>query len=170
MEVNIINHQFEAEKTRKALLYTAIFCGLFLIIAIFYTWPMQVPPTPTVMDLIDVNLGNEQEGLGDVQPLVKGDRAPDNQSVPAAHSTSHKVTEEPSQNIQADEDDKNEEAAPVVKNDKKIEKAKVENKEPSVKPTKSVHPSPVVNPNPAPPKPKIPLYKGGTGNGGNGAT
>ena len=170
MEAHAINHQFEAEKNRKALMYTCIICGLFLLIAIFYTWPLQVPPTPTVMDLIDVNLGNEQEGLGDVQPLVKGDRAPDNQSVPANKAAAaRKVTEEPSQNIQADESN-NEDAAPVVKSEKKNEKAKVVNKEVAVKPSKNINPSPIVNPNPAPPKPKIPLYKGGTGNGGNGAT
>lgn len=170
MEAHAINHEFEAEKNRKALMYTALIIGLFLLIAIFYTWPLQVPPTPTVLDLIDVNLGNEQEGMGDVQPLVKGDRAPDNQSVPARHSAAHKVTQEPSQNIQADEDDKNVDAAPVVKSEKKNDHAKIVNKEVAVKPSKNINPSPVVNPNPAPPKPKIPLYKGGTGNGGNGAT
>ncbi|MEO9020646.1 MAG: energy transducer TonB [Ginsengibacter sp.] len=168
MEASVINHAFEAEKNRKALMYTSIICGLFLLIAIFYTWPLQVPPTPTVLDLIDVNLGNEQEGLGDVQPLVKGDRAPDNQSV-ASHQSARKVNEEPSQNIQADENN-NEDAAPVVKSEKKNETARIINKEATTKASKNIHPSPIVNPNPAPPKPKIPLYKGGTGTGGNGAT
>jgi outer membrane biosynthesis protein TonB len=165
-----INHQFEAEKNRKALMYTLIICGLFLLVAIFYTWPLQVPPTPIVMDLIDVNLGNEQEGMGDIQPLVKGDRAPDNQSVASHQSAAHKVTEEPSQNIQADEDNNNVDAAPVVKSEKKNENAKIVNKEVATKPSKNINPSPIVNPNPAPRKPKIPLYKGGTGTGGNGAT
>ncbi len=168
MEAHAINHAFEAEKNRKALTYTAIICGLFLLIAIFYTWPMQIPPTPTVLDLIEVNLGNEQEGMGDVQPMVKGERAPDNQSV-AAHQSAKKVHEEPSQTIKADESN-DESAAPVVKSEKKNETAKVINKESTTKNSKTVNPSPVVNPNPAPPKPKIPLYKGGTGNGGNGAT
>jgi outer membrane biosynthesis protein TonB len=170
LEAHAINHEFEAEKNRKALMYTAIVCGIFLLFAIFYTWQMQVPPTPVVMDLIDVNLGNEVEGMGDVQPLVKGDRAPDNQSVASQHTATTKVANEPSENIQADEDNKDEEAAPIVKTEKKTEKAKIENKESSIKPSKNINPSPVVNPNPAPKKPKIPLYKGGTGNGGNGAT
>jgi len=168
LEAHAINHEFEAEKNRKALVYTAIVCGVFLIFAIFYTWPMMVPPKPVVMDLIDVNLGNEVEGMGDVQPLVKGDRAPDNQSV-ASHQSARKVNEEPSQNIQGDENE-DKEAAAVVKTEKKNETAKIENKETSTKASKNIHPSPVVNPNPAPPKPKIPLYKGGTGTGGNGAT
>ena len=126
MDAALINHEFEAAKNRKAFLYTAMVCGVFLLFAIFYTWPMQVPPTPTVMDLIDVNLGNEQEGMGDVQPLVKGERAPDNQSV-ASRQSARKVREEPSQNIQADESD-NKDAAPVVKTEKKNVTAKIENK------------------------------------------
>jgi len=168
LEASAMHHSFEAEKNRKALMYTTIICGLFLIIAIFYTWPMQVPPIPTVQDLIEVNLGNEQEGMGDVQPLVKGDRAPDNQSV-TSHQSARRATESPSQNIQADENN-DEAAAPVVKTEKKKEPAKEINKISSEKASKNINPSPVVNPNPAPPKPKIPLYKGGTGTGGNGAT
>ena len=168
MEARAINHEFEAAKNRKALTYTAIICGLFLLVAFFYTWPLQVPPPHTVIDLIEINLGNEQEGMGDIQPLVKGDRAPDNQSV-ASNQSARKASEEPSQNIQADESN-NVDAAPVVKSEKKNDKAKIVNKEVATKATKNINPSPVVNPNPAPPKPKIPLYKGGTGTGGNGAT
>lgn len=168
MEASAINHSFEVEKNRKAFIYTAIVCGIFLLLAIFYTWPLQVPPAPVADDLIEVNLGNEQEGLGDVQPLVKGDRAPDNQSVPSTQASAHKVADEPSQNIQADENN-DEDAAPVVKSEKKNETEKIVNKESSDKKSKKINPSPVVNPNPAPPKPKIPLYKGGAGTGGNGA-
>ncbi|MEO6135219.1 MAG: hypothetical protein ABIP35_08705, partial [Ginsengibacter sp.] len=79
MELDALQHSFEAEKNKKALMYTSIICGLFLLLAIFYTWPMRAAPVPLMEDLIDVNLGNEVEGLGDVQPLVPGERAPDNQ-------------------------------------------------------------------------------------------
>lgn len=164
-----INHSFEAEKNRKALLYTACIVGAFLIIAIFYTWPLQIPPIPTVQDLIDVNLGNEQEGMGTVQPLVKGERAPDNQSVPS-HAKARKVTEEPTRSVNADENNDNKDAAPVIKVEKPKDDAKEINKTSTEKASKKINPSPVVNPNPAPPKPKLPLYKGGNGNGGNGAT
>ncbi len=169
MQSTVLNHHFEAEKNRKALLYTLCIVGLFLIIAIFYTWPLLIPPTPQVQDLIDVNLGNEQEGMGDVQPLVKGERAPDNQSMPS-HQKAAKVTQEPTRNVQADENNDDKEAAPVTKVEKPKEDAKEINKPSTDKTTKKINPSPIVNPNPAPPKPKLPLYKGGTGNGGNGAT
>jgi outer membrane biosynthesis protein TonB len=168
LNAGAINHSFEAEKNRKAFLYTIIICGLFLLLAIFYTWKIQSPPPPSTLDLIEINLGNEQEGLGDVQPLVKGERAPDNQSVASQHSV-RKAADQPSQNIQADENNTDETSAPVVKTEKKNEKAQIENKESTTKASKNINPSPVVNPNPAPPQPKS-LYKGGTGNGGNGAT
>ena len=169
MEPAAIDHSFESEKNRKALFYTTCICIIFLLIAIFYTWPLLIPPIPPVQDLIDVNLGNEQEGMGNIQPLVKGERAPDNQSVPS-HQKASRVTETPSRNVEADENNDDKEAAPVVKAEKPKEDAKDINKPTIAKPSKNINPSPVINPTPAPPKPKLPLYKGGNGNGGNGAT
>ena len=126
-------------------------------------------PIPVVLDLIDVNLGNEQEGMGDVQPLVKGERAPDNQSV-QSHQKASRVTENPSRNVPADENNDDKEAAPVVKAEKPKKMPKDINKTTANKTSKNINPSPVINPNPAPPKPKLPLYKGANGTGGNGAT
>jgi hypothetical protein len=169
LHASAMHNAFESEKNKKALIYTLVICGVFLLIAFLYTWPMQTPPVQVVQDLIDVNLGNEQEGMGDVQPLVKGERAPDNQSV-NSHQSAHKAAvATPSRNVEAEEN-KDEEAAAVAKNEKKKEVVPVENKESITKAAKTIHPSPVENPNPAPPKPKVPLYKGGTGTGGNGAT
>lgn len=167
VESKAIEHSFESEKNKKAFLYTAGICGILLILAIFYTWPLQIPPVPTVQDLIDINLGNDMEGMGDVQPLVKGERAPETQSI-QSQQKSVRAADNPTRNIQAD-DNNDEEAAPVVKAEKPKEDAKDLNKETTAKVTKSVNPSPVINPNPAPPKPKLPLYKGGNGTGGNGA-
>src|SRR5665213_1464502 len=150
-------------------MYTSGVIGLFLIIAIFYTWPLQIPPVPTVQDLIDVNLGNEQEGMGNIQPLVKGERAPDNQSI-QSHEKTSKAAETPSRGIKADENNDDKDAAPVAKVEKPKDDAKDIDKNTVAKKTKNINPSPIVNPNPAPPKPKLPLYKGGNGNGGNDAT
>lgn len=169
MDSTAIDHSFEAEKNRKAFLYTAGIVGIFLIIAIFYTWPLQIPPIPTVQDIIDVNLGNEQEGMGEIQPMVKGERAPDNQSV-ESHRKASKVEEAPTREVQADENNNDKESAPVVKVEKPKVDAREINKTSTTKRSKNVNPSTVLNPNPAPKKPKIPLYKGGNGTGGNGAT
>ena len=99
---------------------------------------------------------------------LSGERAPDNQST-AANQSTQQSNQTPSQQIIADEGE-DEEAAPVVKAEKPKDNAKETNKESNERATKNVNPSPVVNPNPAPPKPKVPLYKGGTGTGGNGAS
>ena len=88
---------FEIQKNTKAFSYTALICALLLAIAFLYKWQLQLPPMPAIQDLIEINLGNEQEGMGDVQPLVKGDPAPD---VPEPQSLkSAAVHEEPSKDI-----------------------------------------------------------------------
>lgn len=157
---------FEIQKNTKAFSYTAIICALLLAIAFLYTWPLQIPPIPAIQDLIEVNLGNEKEGMGDVQPLVKGDPAPEVQRPQSIKSAA--VNNEPAKDIQSDEND-DKEAAPVTKPLKPNNEAKNLAKETITKPVKTNNTVPVVNPNPTPPKPKIPLYKGGNGTGGNGA-
>jgi len=127
---------------------------------------MASPPVPNDVDLIEINLGNEQEGFGEVQPLVKGDKAPEDQSI-ASEQSSRKATEAPGNQIEADEKG-DVDAAPVVKNNNADKTAKDFNKESKVKSSKTINPSSVANPNPTPPKPKN-LYKGGTGTGGNNA-
>ena len=158
---------FEIQKNTKSFSYTAIICGLFLAISILYTWKLEIPLVSIPQDLIEVNLGNEQEGMGDVQPLVKGDPAPEQQ--PPAEQKSKAANEEASKNIEADETD-DKEAAPVTKTIKQNEENKITPKEVTPKTVKTTNTSPVANPNPTPPKPKLPLYKGGTGTGGNGST
>lgn len=167
MNSTSISASFETQKNAKALSYTALICGLLLAIAILYTWPLQITPLPAVQDLIEINLGNEKEGMGDIQPLVKGDPAPD---VPEKQSIQKSVAvhDEPSKEIQADNND-DKEAAPVIKPIKPKNEVKNIAKETISKPVKTTNTIPVVNPNPTPPKPKIALYKGGNGNGGNGA-
>lgn len=160
-------HEFEVEKNKKALLYTIIVCAVFLVIAVFYTWKLVTPPVPDTTDLIQINLGNEQEGLGDIQPLVPGDPAPDEQSIAAVHSVK-KSNEAPSRQIDADENSKDPDAASVLKSEHPNKEAKEINNKSTAKNTRSVNPSNITNPAPAPPKPKT-VYKGGTGNGGNGA-
>jgi outer membrane biosynthesis protein TonB len=164
---SLMNDSFEAQKNKKAFSYTVLICVAVLLIAILYTWPMQFTPTPVAQDLIEINLGNEQEGLGDVQPLVKGDPAPETKEI-YSHTKYSPAKEEPAKDIEADEKD-DAEAAPITKPAKIKNEAKNIAKETVLKPVKNPNPAPVVNATPIPPKPKLPLYKGGTGNGGNGA-
>ena len=159
---------FEIQKNTRAFSYTAIICAIILAIAIFYTWPLQFTPRPVVQDLIEINLGNELEGMGDIQPLVKGNPAPDfqNMNTQAKYSP---AKDEPTKDIQPDEED-DPEAAPLTRPAKPRPETKNIAKETITKTVKSPGSVQVVNTNPVPPKPKLPLYKGGTGTGGNGAT
>jgi len=158
---------FEIKKNTKAFSYTALICGVFLLIAILYTWPLQIPPVPVAQDLIEINLGNEIEGMGTVQPLVKGDPAPDVKTYNTPTKTSV-AANEPTRDIQADEQD-DADAAPVTKPLKTKDDARDIAKESNNKPIKTASVVAPVNPTPAPPKLKLPLYKGGNGPGGNGA-
>lgn len=158
--------EFEAKKNRRAFLYTLSVCGAILVFAVFYTWSIAGPPAKEEMDLIEINLGNGQEGLGEIQPLIPGDMAPDNQSISSVQS-SRRADDAPSRQIQADENS-DLDAAPVVKTDKPVKQAADVNKSSASTASRTVNPSPVTNPNPTPPKPKT-VYTGGTGPGGNNA-
>lgn len=142
---------FESEKNRKAFLYTVFICGGLLLLFILISWKIVPPTVPPVTDLIEVNLGNNDEGFGEEQPEIKGERSPETISTPAPkpqpakEEAEEKVT--PDENAEAD-------AAPVTKAEKKT---------PKVKTTPT--PAPVVPPVPKPQKPKL-VYNGpGKGNG-----
>lgn len=160
-----VQQQFEATKNKKAFLYTAIVLAVFLLFSVLYTWSLAAPRPEDDMDLIEINLGNEQEGMGDIQPLVPGDMAPDDQSITAAES-GNRVNEEPQNSIQATEDPNSD--APAVAKVNTTTSDNKSNRPTPEKTTKAVNPSNVHNPNPTPPRPKA-LYKGGTGQGGNNA-
>ncbi|MEJ7611306.1 MAG: hypothetical protein WKF88_09030 [Ferruginibacter sp.] len=145
----------DSERRRKALLYTAIICGALLLLFILISWKSSPPPPPPPLpDEIEVNLGNNEEGFGEVQPLVKGDRSPEQETAPPLQPSTAKDNAE-EEKVRPD-DNAEDNAAPIAKAEKKIPKAKTI-------PT----PAPVVTPIPKPQKPKI-VYNGpGKGNGNN---
>ena len=147
---------FESEKNRKALIYTALICGLLLLMFILISWKDNPPALPVVEDLLEINLGNNEEGFGEVQPLIKGERSPSQeatvvprQTAAAQHDNEEKVT--PDDNAEAD-------AAPVNKPIKATPKV-----------TKPTTTTPVTIPAPKPQKPKI-TYNGPGNGGGNNTT
>lgn len=161
MSTSNITYNPEGIKNRKALLYTSAVCSLFLIIAIFYTWQLPIKATPVVQDYIDINLGNESEGFGDVQPLVPGDPAPDE---PSAQSNIPSNQDPSISSVVADETNDND--AVISKTAEPVKTPQSDNKT-SVKNTSKNTTLP--NNNPEVNKPKVPLYKGGTGTGGAGS-
>ncbi len=160
---------FEAEKNRKAFMYTAIIVGTLLLIAIFWTWVTPPPPVPVVQDLIEINLGNYDEGFGTVQPLIKGEKSPGDAPAEESKATPVAADNTPAEDLQPD-DSKDEDAAPVVKPEKATPKTNTAPKQPTTQPVKNTNPTPAVVAEPKPQKPKIAGYGGPKGGTGNGAT
>ena len=137
-------------------MYTTIICGVLLVLFFLISWKI-VPPAPTVVeDLIEINLGNNEEGFGEEQPLIKGEMAPSDEAVvlpqqPASPEPENEDVVTPDDNAEAD-------AAPV-------------NKPTKTKPVvnKPTVPTPTPAPAPKPQKPKLTYNGPGTG-GGNNAT
>ena len=157
---------FEAEKNKKAFSYTVLICGMLLLLFFFITWPiLQVTPA-LAQDLIEINLGNNKEGFGKVQPLIKGDMAPA-QEPAAQQQKTVAANDAPAKQIEPD-DKADEDAAPVTKPVKTINRPIVTPKENNTRPVKTNNPAPITTPPvPKPQKPKF-TYNGpgkGTGNG-----
>jgi hypothetical protein len=144
---------FEAEKNRKAFLYTAIICDVLLLLAFLITWTHQHTPSSIVEELIEINLGNNAEGYGQVQPLVKGQKSPGEESAEQPKSAAVKT---PAVEETKTDDLADKESAPVTKPEKTTVKVK--------------EAAPVVKPEPKPQKPKIAGYSGPKNGTGNGAT
>ena len=157
----------DRDKNVKASIYTTVVCALVFIIFFFAKWTLPNIPPPPYDEGIEVNLGNSDQGFGDIAPQVPGDPTNDDKTTYSPPKTSQPAQqqEEP---IKGDENEADD--APAVNNNPKpvvkptITKTIVESKpKPSTQPVS-------VNPTPAPPKPKA-VYKGGTsaGTGGNNA-
>ncbi len=158
---------FEAEKNKKALMYTMIICGTLLLLFFFISWKIMPMAPPPPQDLIEINLGNNAEGFGEQQPLKKGEMAPAQEPAPQQQKTAG-AENTPAQDLQPD-DNAEADAAPVTKPEKKVTKPTDIPKENTTKPAKTTKPANVTTP--APPKPQKPKFTyNGPGNGkGNGA-
>jgi hypothetical protein len=160
---------FEAEKNKKAFLYTAIICIVLLLLAFIISWPILLPPAPLVtQDLLEINLGNNEEGMGAEQPRIRGERSPAREAaVQPQRATA--AREEPAKNVDPDENAE-EDAAPVTKPEKIKPKTTRIAEQPVTQPTRVNNTSTVVAPPaPKPQKPKI-TYNGPGNGSGNGAT
>ncbi len=156
---------FEADKNRKALIYTSIICIVLLLLAYLITWPiLQVTP-PLAQDLIEVNLGNNFEGMGEEQPLKKGEMS-SMQEQPQDQQKASSTAKSVSDNINPDENAA-EDAAAVTKPVKPDKTPVHEPVEKVTKPIKTTAPQPTVTPTPKLQKPKLVYNGNGKGNGNN---
>ncbi len=170
-------NNFDNERRRKAFVYTAIICSVLLLAFTLISWKVEPPAPAVTQDLIEINLGNNDEGLGEMQPLIKGERSPEQETTtePLAAPPQPETKNEPEvtkENINTD-DNAPEEAAPIAKPIVKpiIKKNLVApTLMPAVKPTtKPVPQAVVVTTKPKPRIPKV-VYNGPGNGGGNNAT
>jgi hypothetical protein len=156
---------FETQKNVKALGITVGICTLLALLLFLVSWTLPQVQPPVADEGIEVNLGNSDEGLGDIAPAIPGEpsleTATDINPPPTTQADAAEETKPVEDNNDAD-------ATPVTTPVKPSPKPKPKHTETAVTPKKT--PQKVINPTPAPPKPKA-VYAGGksTGSGGNNA-
>ncbi len=144
--------QYDAERRKKALIYTATICVALLILFFLISWKIMPPSVAKAEDLIEINLGNYEEGFGEVQPLVKGERGESREKIVTPVASYSK--EDPGDKVTPD-DNADEDAAPVNKPVKTTDK------------TKTQKPAEAVVAVPKPQKPKLTYDGPGKGTGNN---
>lgn len=163
-----MSSDFEKAKNVKAGTITAVISVALLLFFFLVSWSVPVVTPPPVEEGLEVNLGNSDDGLGDIQPLIPGEPAAAEKEV----NTPPRASNTPVQDVRAIETDDNDEEASEVT----VPKPKVSNPKSTHVPTKenatvtkqhNTKPQIVENPKPAPPKPKA-TYKGGDGSGTGG--
>lgn len=167
--LSIMLASFEKEKNRKAGFVTLGVAGGLLLLFFLVKWPLPVVDPPILTEELEVNLGSGDEGFGSDQPLLPGEPAPAAAPAYTPPQATQTATND-AKDVDTDDRPNNDAVAiskPAVTTPKATQIS--ENNKPVAKPASN--PEPVVNPTPAPPKPRAVLGRtvGGTGNGGNGA-
>lgn len=152
---------FEKQKNARAAGFTLLFLSAFFAVLFLVSWTTPSVPPPAIDEGIEVNLGNSDQGLGEVAPEIMGDPAPQESPQESVPTPSKAIAEE---NIPPVDNDP--EPALTTVSDKKV--AVVKRPEPvRTVVTNPAPPAPV--PKPAVPKATMRKITGGTGTGGNGA-
>ncbi len=160
--------QFERQKNIKAGTITGIVCGALLLLFFIVSWTTPQEILPPMEEGIEVNLGNSDQGSGDVQPLIPGPPAAEEKEINTPPKTQITQAEE-AREVQTDDNDKE---APDVSLPKpavpKPNSANIPKKE-NTTPVKNANAKPqiVENPKPVERKPAA-VYKGGDGSGKGG--
>jgi TonB family protein len=159
-----LHQHFERQKNIKAFGITVfIMAGLFLVLFLV-SWTIPAPHPPAVDEGIEVNLGNSDQGFGDIPPQIPGELSAEPETAVNAPATTLAAAE-----TNPEVADNNEPDAPVIKTAAKPEikpNAKAKENTTATKPTNK----PVVVTEPKQAKPKA-VYAGGKNpnTGGNNA-
>jgi hypothetical protein len=156
---------FESKKNIRALGMTVAVCSVLAVLLFLVSWTLPQVQPPSTDEGIEVNLGNSDQGSGDIAPAIPGEASATPATTfdppPSAQSAAAEETKPVEENNDAD-------ATPIHTPDKPVNKPDHKKTETSVahKRQKAV----IANPTPVPPRPKA-VYAGGksTANGGNNA-
>ncbi len=163
---------FNQQKNLKAGTYTVLLLGSLLALCFIISWAQPVAPVVQEEEGMEVNLGDSETGIGDVQPLLPCDPALEAEAIqtpPAQPIKSSPLEKE----VETNDNDK--EAPPAVVNPpKENPKPKAELKPAPTVPNPTPKPKEEAKPIEAPPAPKPKaIYKSpganANGTGGNNA-
>jgi hypothetical protein len=162
----MVDH-FESQKNWKATGYTALICTLLLLLLLYVSWTQPYVPLPPADEGMEVNLGNNDQGLGEKQPFLPGKPSARDQEkyTPPKQSVVVKTAYKDVETNDKETDVPAVQKPPVTKPDAQ----KIPDKDlAKVKPRQVTQP--LTEPTPAPPRPKA-VFHGvkGEGNGGNDA-
>lgn len=150
---------FENQKNIKAAGYTAVLIGVLLSLCFLISWAPPVAPEMPEDEGMEVNLGDSETGLGEIQPLVPGEPAAPTEELALEPPPQKQIADAPKE-IETNDNDK--EAPPAVVSKPKVKPIPTPVKPPTPAPAKpTVQPKEVVRPIEAPPAPKPKyIYKG----------
>lgn len=163
---------FNQQKNLKAGTYTVLVLGSLLALCFIISWAPPVAPVVQEEEGMEVNLGDSETGIGDVQPLLPGDPALEAEAIQTPPAQPIKSSPEEKE-VETNDNDK--EAPPAVVNPpKENPKPKSELKPTAVVPNPTPKPKEEAKPVEAPPAPKPKaIYKSpganANGTGGNNA-
>ncbi len=154
---------FESKKNAQAAAYTTLIVGILAVLFFIVSWTTPPPNKVTQDEGLEVNLGNNETGLGEIQPLLPDPPAITEEVITSPPQPTKTVNAE--KEIETNDNDK--EAPAIVSIKPKATTSSI------IKPIQKPTQSPIIDvktietpPEPAP-KPKI-LYKGATNNGKGG--
>src|SRR4051794_8382547 len=166
MAVTNTHQEFERQKNLKALGLTILVCAIIFLLMFLVSWTLPQPEPPVADEGIEVNLGNSDQGMGNIAPEIPGEMSKSEETNIESPKTAS-AHEEPEESKEVAENNDND--VPVIHTSPKPEKKPTPKVE--LPKAKKTTPQPVVvAATPKPPSPKA-IYKGGASpnnSGGNG--
>jgi len=100
-----MSNQFESQKNARAGTFTGLVIGLLILVFFIVSWTIPTIPPPPIDQGIEVNLGNSDQGLGDIAPQIPGEPSAAEKEVKAPPKTVA-VKAEPVKAVETDDNDR----------------------------------------------------------------